>query len=140
MVKANIDPIVKAGKIGNKTIAVTLIFLLLVMGALSLINISKSLYSTAMENEGSLMAKEAKDMLSDTMTILIITALIGALVFYLQDSPKFLTTILLAAVVAICKAVMVIDFKADEWTLYIGIGILAVALAYTINLLKGMAE
>jgi len=140
MVKANIDPIVKAGKIGNKTIAVTLIFLLLVMGALSLINISKSLYSTAMENEGSLMAKEAKDMLSDTMTILIITALIGALVFYLQDSPKFLTAILLAAVVAICKAVMVMDFKADEWTLYIGIGILAVALAYTINLLKGMAE
>ncbi|PKP60695.1 MAG: hypothetical protein CVT88_02345 [Candidatus Altiarchaeales archaeon HGW-Altiarchaeales-1] len=90
MVKADIEHVIKVGKGGNKIIAVGLIVLLLIMGALSLVNISKSLYSTAV-TEWGLGAKEAKDMLSDTMTILIITALIGALVFYLEGSPKFLT-------------------------------------------------
>ncbi|PKP56582.1 MAG: hypothetical protein CVT89_05990 [Candidatus Altiarchaeales archaeon HGW-Altiarchaeales-2] len=139
MVKADIEHVIKVGKGGNKIIAVGLIVLLLIMGALSLVNISKSLYSTAV-TEWGLGAKDAKDMLSDTMTILIITALIGALVFYLEGSPKFLTAILLAAVVAICKAVIVMDFIAGDWLFYVGLGILAVALAYTIKLLKGMGE
>jgi len=135
MVKADIEHIINLGRNGNKLIAVSLIVLLLVMGALSLINISKALYSTAV-NEGGLGAKEAKSILSDTLTILIITSLICALVFYLEGSPKFTSTILLAAVVAICKAVMVMDFVPSDWTFYIGLGILAVALAYTIKLLK----
>lgn len=135
MVKIDVEHIIKTGRNGNQAIAVALIILLLVMGALSLINISKSLYSTAIK-EGGLGSNEAKDMLSDTMTILIITSLISALVFYLEGSPKFTQAILLASVVAVCKAVMVMNFVADEWLFYVGLGILVVALAYTIKLLK----
>ncbi len=135
MVKADIEHIIKAGRNGNKAIAVALIILLLIMGALSLINISKSIYGTAV-HEGGLGSEEAKSILSDTLTILIITSLICALIFYLEGSPKFTTTILLAAVVAICKAVMVMDFIAGDWLFYVGLGVLAVALAYTIKLLK----
>lgn len=139
MVKTDMEHIIKAGRNGNKAIAVALIVLLLIMGALSLINISKSLYSTAV-NEGGLGSEDAKSILGDTLTILIITSLICALAFYLEGSPKFTTAILLAAVVAICKAVMVMDFIADDWLFYVGLGVLSVAIAYTIKLLKGVGE
>lgn len=139
MANMDIKDIIKAGKGGNKAIAVALIILLLIMGALSLVNISKSLYSTAV-NEGGLGAKEAKSILSDTLTILIITSLISALVFYLEGSPKFTSTILIAAVVAICKAVMVMDFVPSDWLFYIGLGVLAVALAYAIKLLNDIEQ
>lgn len=65
MVKADIEHIIKAGRNGNKAIAVALIILLLIMGVLSLINISKSVYSTAV-HEGGLGSEEAKSILSDT--------------------------------------------------------------------------
>jgi len=133
--KVDIERIIKAGKIGNKAIAVILIVLLLVTGALAIINISKSLYTTGTK-EGGLGADEAKKILSDTLTILIITSLIGALVLYLEGSPKFTSAIMLAGVVAVAKAVMIMDFVENGWLLYISLGILAVALAYTFKLLN----
>jgi len=133
--KIDIERIIKTGKTGNKAIAVILIVLLLVTGALAIINISKSLYTTATE-KGGLGADETKKILSDTLTILIVTSLIGALVLYLEGSPKFTSAIMLAGVVAVAKAVMIMDFVENGWLLYISLGILAVALAYTFKLLN----
>ncbi len=62
------------------------------------------------------------------------------MVFYLEGCPKFLMATLLADVVAICKAVIVIDFIASDWLFYGDVRILAVALTYIIKLLKEIGE
>lgn len=131
--------IISIGKGGNKIIAIVLIALLLVMAVLALVNISKSIYKTTVE-VGGLSQEEAKNMLSDVMTILIITSLIGALILYLEGSPKFTLAILLAAIVAVCKTIMIETFVAESWLLYVSLGVLIVAIGYTIKMLYHLFE
>lgn len=139
MEKIEISKIISIGKGGNKIVAIILIVLLLVIAALALINISKSIYTTTVKF-GGLSAEETKNMLSDVMTILIITSLIGALILYLENNPKFSIAIILAAIVAVCKAIMIETFDAEKWLLYIGLGVLVVALGYTIKMLNNLLE
>jgi len=139
MEKITLNKIIRAGKGGNKIIAAILIMLLLVMAILALINISKSLYITSVE-VGGLGVKETKDMLSDVMTILIITSLIGALILYLEGSPKFPVAILVAAIVAVCKTIMIETFDAEKWLLYVSLGILVIAIGYTIKMLYDLLK
>ena len=130
----NIENITKFGEGGNKAITIILLVLLLLMGALALINISKSLYSTTV-NVGGLDADETKIMLGDVMTIMIITSLISAIILYLNKSPQFTTALLLSAIISVCKAAIIMDYKAEDWLLYLGMGVLVLAFAYSIKLL-----
>ena len=107
------------------------------MALLALINISNSLYITTI-NTGGLDVKETKNMLSNAMTIMIITSLISAIILYIKESrrPLFTTVLLLVTIIAIAKAIIVMNFDNDDWLLYIGLSVLILALAGSVKLLS----
>lgn len=126
---------IKIGEKGNKFITVILLVLLLIMGTLALVNISKSLYSTAVTT-GGLDAKETKDMLGNVMTIMIVTSLVSSIMLYLRGSPKFTSALLLSAIVSVCKAVIVMEYHVENWLLYLGMGALILSLAWVFKILS----
>jgi len=126
---------IKIGEKGNKFITVILLVLLLVMGALALVNISKSLYNTA-TTTGGLDAHETKVMLGNVMTIMIVTSLVSAIILYLRGNPKFTSALLLSAIVSVCKAVIIMEYVVENWLLYIGMGALILSLAWVFKILS----